>query len=224
MNLSKLIDKIPMEGIPYPFSRLYATIAVKTPYLRDFYSQVALEISREINSGKLLDVGTGPGFLPIELAKILPRVEIVGIDISKDMVEMARKNAAKANVSARVKFEVEDANKMSFEDSHFNFVFSTDSFHHWKKPLKVFNEIYRVLSPGSQAWIYDPNRQPSEEEAEKINRKYGYPLGTLIITMLNFHSTKLEEAYSALNDVENRFKKYEIEEENLQLKIVLTKL
>jgi ubiquinone/menaquinone biosynthesis C-methylase UbiE len=222
--MSSLSKLIPIEGIPYPFSRLYTKVAAESPYLRDFYKQVALEISREINSGKILDIGTGPGFLPIEVAKILPGVEVVGIDLSKDMVEMARKNAAKANLPARAKFEVEDANQMSFEDSYFNFVVSTGSLHHWKRPLRVLNEIYRVLKPGSQAWIYDSNREASAEEAAKIKRKYGYLLGALTIRGLKFHSTKLEEAYNVLNDAGNRFKKYGVEAEGLQLKIILPKV
>jgi len=47
--------------------------------------------------------------------------------------------------STLTRFMVEDANKMSFGDSYFDLIVSTGSLHHWKKPLRVINEVYRVL-------------------------------------------------------------------------------
>jgi ubiquinone/menaquinone biosynthesis C-methylase UbiE len=66
------------------------------------------------------------------------------------MVKIARRNVEKAGLSSRVRFMVEDANKMPLEDSSFDLIVSTGSLHHWKKPLHVINEVYRVLKDGGK--------------------------------------------------------------------------
>jgi ubiquinone/menaquinone biosynthesis C-methylase UbiE len=63
---------------------------------------------------------------------------------------------------------------MSFEDSSFDLIVSTGSLHHWKKPLHVINEIYRVLKDGRQAWIYDLRRDVSENVIVKKLGEYKY--------------------------------------------------
>ncbi len=222
--LDKLIETLGIEEIPYPFSRFYGWVAKKHPYLRDFYKQIAIQISGQIKSGKILDVGTGPGYLPIEIAKAIPRIEVLGIDISEDMVRQARKNTEEAELSDRVKFKVEDANKMSFEDFSFDFIVSTGVFHHWLKPLDPINEIYRILKKGGEAWIIDQNKNAPKEEADKIKKKYGRLLGAIISRALKLHSTTPEKAHTVLRDARNKFKHYEIVEKETALILKLYKV
>lgn len=103
-----------------------------------------------------MDVGTGPGFLPIEIAKRAPRITVVGVDSSKAMVRIAQTNAEKEGLSDRVRFVKCDANRLSFEDDLFDLVTSTGSLHAWKNPVLVIDECFRVLRPGGEAWLLDP--------------------------------------------------------------------
>ncbi|MDI6888745.1 MAG: class I SAM-dependent methyltransferase [Methanocellales archaeon] len=153
------------EGIPFPFSILYARGARK--YFMRFYKEIAEEVASEIEAGYLLDLGTGHGLLPIEIAKIAPNVKITGIDISEDMVRIARKNVKREGVADRVKFQAGDANNLSFDDGSFDFIISTGAMHHWSNPITVFNEAHRVLKYGGKAWIYDLRRDASREKLEK---------------------------------------------------------
>lgn len=121
-----------------------------------YYGRIAEEIVSEIESGRILDVGTGPGHLPIEIARRRPRVRIDGIDLSRKMIEMARKNAGDAGVLGQVRFEVADANKLRFEDNLYDMVVSTGAFHSWRRPVRALDEIHRVLKPEGLALIYDP--------------------------------------------------------------------
>lgn len=222
--LDKLKETLRIEGIPYPPSRFYGWIAKKHSYLRDFYKQVAIQISGQIKSGKILDVGTGPGYLPIEIAKAIPRTEVLGIDISGDMVKQARKNAEEAGLSDRVEFKVEDANKTSFEDSSFDFIVSTGVFHHWLKPIGPLNEIYRILKKGGEAWIIDQNKNAPKEETDKIKKKYGHLLGAITSRGLRLHSTTPEKARTVLRDAGNKFKHYEVVEKEMALILKLYKV
>ena len=150
----RFLEKHVPGAIPLPFTRIYDLFA-RTRLMKDFYREVASEVASEIYSGKILDVGTGPGYLPIEIAKLAPNIEVIGIDLSNDMVRIARKNAEKAKLLEKVKFMVENANEMTFEDSLFDLVISTGSLHHWKRPIRIINEIYRVFKDEGNAWIFD---------------------------------------------------------------------
>jgi len=217
-----ILDKLIRQEIPFPGTRFYDFLARKSPYLKYVYKEIATDISNEIKSGKILDVGTGPGYLPIEIVRILPEVEVIGIDLSEDMVKIAKRNAEKANVN-RVRYEVEDASKMSFGDSSFNFVVSTLSLHHWRKPVEVFNEIYRVLKYGGQAWVYDLRKDTQRESVEYFREKYS-SLVSLIYKLVRLHSSiRFDSVQKILNKPENKFKKYEIEQLLVLLKIRLYK-
>lgn len=213
-SIHKFLDKYAPEGIPFPGTRSYSLFA-RSRLMKNFYKEVASEAACIVQRGKILDVGTGPGYLPIEIAKLIPSVEVIGIDISSDMVKIARKNAEKAKLSDRVKFIAGDANKMLFENSLFELVISTGSLHHWKQPLRVLNEIYRVLKNRGEAWIYDLRRDVVEEVVTRKLREYGYGrIKSLILyNIIKTHSSiTLQEVLNILEDTESRFKEYNIEE------------
>ncbi len=204
-------ERFKVEKIPFPPSRFYAFIAKHSPFTKDVYVFVAKRVSQEITKGLVLDVGTGPGFLPIAIAKLMNEVEVVGIDLGVDMVRMAKASAQKAGVADRVKFEVMNARKMHYADSYFDIVVSTGSFHHWRNKAKVLNEIYRVLKPGGKALIYELRKDASAEDLEDLKVRYGVVVGSLVYRAVAVHSaTTLEEYQEVLSDPQNLFKTFEI--------------
>ena len=129
--------------------------------IESYYSQVADEIISSFASGTILDLGTGPGYLPLEIVRRNPEISIIGIDLSKKLIHMAQANAAKAGFSRQLRFEVGNSARLRFEDNIFDMVISTGMLHSLKDPVKVFKEVYRVLKSGGQAWIYDPAKVAS---------------------------------------------------------------
>jgi ubiquinone/menaquinone biosynthesis C-methylase UbiE len=123
-----------------------------------YYSQVAGEIVSNFSRGTLLDLGTGPGYLPIEIVKRAPGVRIVGVDLSRRLIRMATANARQAGVSEHIKFEVGNAGRLRFDDQTFDMVTSTGMLHSLKDPARVLTEMNRVLKKGAEAWIFDPAR------------------------------------------------------------------
>jgi ubiquinone/menaquinone biosynthesis C-methylase UbiE len=116
---------------------------------------MAKDIIRYCPQGKLLDIGTGPGWLLINLYKLTPSLELTGLDISAAMVAKAKENIAATKGGAGIRVEQGSADLLSYPDNYFDMVVSTQSLHHWKNPIRSFNEIYRVLKKGGQARIYD---------------------------------------------------------------------
>jgi ubiquinone/menaquinone biosynthesis C-methylase UbiE len=110
--------------------------------------------------GKVLDMGTGPGFVAIEVARLLEGTgcQVVGMDLSQAMLALAVENAAKAGLNGILSWREGDAKAMPFNDDEFDLVVSNDSLHHWDDPLMVFDEIARVLKDDGHCIIHDSKR------------------------------------------------------------------
>ena len=121
-----------------------------------YYAPLAQEIVAELGAGRILDVGTGPGYLPIEIAKRAKSITVVGIDATDRMIQLASRRAEAQGLADRLTFLVGNAYSLMFEDDSFDMVISTGVLHAWKVPVRALAECYRVLKPGGVAWILDP--------------------------------------------------------------------
>jgi ubiquinone/menaquinone biosynthesis C-methylase UbiE len=108
----------------------------------------------------VLDVGTGPGFVAIEIARLLQGsgCRIVGLDLSKSMLTLAGENAQREGLDELLTWREGDAKAMPFDDGTFDFVVSSGSLHHWEDPVQVFDEIARVLKARGQCIVRDSKR------------------------------------------------------------------
>jgi len=111
-----------------------------------------------IVTGKVLDLGTGTGLLAIALAKKIPDGEVIGLDLSDVALEVARKNLQEIEQPLRVSFEKGDAEDMPFEDGTFDLVVSSNTLHLIKNPVRMFNEIHRVLKSEGRFFLSDFRR------------------------------------------------------------------
>ena len=132
-----------------------------------FYQKIADEILSDFKAGLVLDLGTGPGYLPIEIAKRSPKINVVGIDLCKKLIHIARANAAAAGLSSQLSFEIGNAARLRFQEASFDMVISTGMLHSLKEPVKVFREIHRLLKKDARAWILDPASVASLINREK---------------------------------------------------------
>jgi ubiquinone/menaquinone biosynthesis C-methylase UbiE len=113
-----------------------------------------------LGAGKVLDVGTGPGWIPIQLALRRPKWEVWALDASEDMLELGRRNAVKAGVGERVHFVNGDARSLPFETGEFDLAASHFMLHHMDEPGPVLDEMARVVRGGGRVIVKDLARQP----------------------------------------------------------------
>lgn len=106
----------------------------------------------QITTGKCLDIGTGHGFLGIELAKIT-ELEMYFVDLDPEALEMARKNAAANKLKNPLHFVGADVCALPFEDDFADLVISRGSLWFWKDQVKGLQEIHRVIKPGGTAFV-----------------------------------------------------------------------
>ena len=111
-----------------------------------------------IKSGNALEIGPGPGYVGLEWLKKSPGATLTGCEISSNMIKLAEKNAKDNGYEARTTYVEGNCMQMPFQDKSFDAVFSNGSLHEWEDPIRVFNEIYRVLKPGGVFCITDMRR------------------------------------------------------------------
>jgi len=103
---------------------------------------------------RLLDVGCGPGSVTIDLAARLAPGEVIGVDTSEAVVEIAR-DAAKEAGASNVTFEVADAYELPFEDDTFDVVHAHQVLQHLTDPIAALREMRRVTRPGGLVAVRD---------------------------------------------------------------------
>ncbi len=122
--------------------------------------------------GELLDLGTGPGHIPLILAERHERLSVTGIDLSKEMLKIARLKVAQAGYSRRIRLLEADAKKTAFGQNTFDVVFSNTILHHVSDPVAFLSEARRVLRPKGALLIRDLMRPETQEDLERIVTTY----------------------------------------------------
>jgi ubiquinone/menaquinone biosynthesis C-methylase UbiE len=213
-----------IEGIPKPGAKIYSNIVSVSPIMKDFYQEVTVEVLSKLSSGKILDIGTGPGYVPIKIAENSDNLEIKAIDVSPAMVDIAAKNAQKSGLSRRIEFRFGRAGSIPFSDGYFDLVISTLSFHHWANPEECLKEINRVLKNGGEAWIYELRRDMTREAKIQLRHKYGWFLYLLIMYFVRLHSsTRADKVQQFLSLAEIGFSEKNVEDRGHVIKMRLLK-
>jgi arsenite methyltransferase len=119
----------------------------------------------------VLDIGSGPGLLVLELARSVgPGGRVCGLDPSEPMLEMGRR---RCEGLPQCDFEQADANVMPFEDGTFDAVVSTQVYEYVADIPAAFAELYRVVKPGGRVCIVDTDYDSlviHTEEPERMGR------------------------------------------------------
>jgi ubiquinone/menaquinone biosynthesis C-methylase UbiE len=123
------------------------------------YDSATRSVARHCPDARsVLDVGTGPGFLPPRLARAYPSASVVGIDTSGAMLSIARQRSAAAGVADRVTFAKGSAYAIPFSDATFDLVVATNAIHGFNDLTGFVREARRVLHSGGHLVVLDLRR------------------------------------------------------------------
>lgn len=108
----------------------------------------------DITGKKCLDVGTGTGEIAFLLSQNAgPEGEVIGLDITPRMMELAEEKMSELDLPKKVEFVVGDALDMQFDDNEFDAVTSGYMLRNVTDIQKALDEMYRVLRPGGVAVV-----------------------------------------------------------------------
>jgi ubiquinone/menaquinone biosynthesis C-methylase UbiE len=124
------------------------------------FEEISTFIIKYIKQGKLLDIGTGPGRLLLEINKRIPQIDLFGLDISASMLDLAKQNLREIN---NVDLRVGNIVKTEYQDNFFDCIVSSGSFYNWDLPVEGLKEIFRILKPERTAYIFESHKDYNKE-------------------------------------------------------------
>jgi ubiquinone/menaquinone biosynthesis C-methylase UbiE len=206
-----------MEGI---VANWYARQTAKDMHR---FASLAQRLAAQIGpNSRVLEIAPGPGYLAIELAK-LTGCRLVGVDISRTFIHIARQNAEKAGVD--IAFEEGDAADLPLPSDAFDLVVCCAAFKNFSQPLAALNEMCRVLKGGGTALVVDLRKDFSSQEIDQYVRGKGLINGTLI--KLTFNTMLKKRAYTreaiAQLAAQSRFGQSELQLDSLAFELWLRK-
>ncbi|HEY8520552.1 MAG TPA: methyltransferase domain-containing protein [Gammaproteobacteria bacterium] len=129
---------------------------------------------------RVADLGCGRGLILKRLATLYPRSRFIGMDLSKDAIEYARRATAGLD---NVEFVVRDLSDFdqTAEPEAYDFITTFDAIHDQGRPLNVLRGIHRALAPDGVYLMQDISGTGHVHEDAK------HPLGTLLYTVSCMH-------------------------------------
>ncbi|MGA1982145.1 MAG: class I SAM-dependent methyltransferase [Acidobacteriaceae bacterium] len=177
-----------MEG---PIARWYEKTTRKD---MDEFRKLAARLRDLLpNGGDVLEVAPGPGFLSVELART-PQLRITALEISRTFVEIARRNAAVADVTVNI--VQGNAAAMPFADSSFDLLVCRAAFKNFAEPAQALREMRRVLRPGGRALIADLCKDVSMTEINRYFDRIELSAWDRWFTRIAFRLMLLKRAYT----------------------------
>lgn len=119
-----------------------------------------------------LDMGTGPGDIPLRVLRERSGWRITAVDVSAAMLDIARAAAEREGAGDSLVFVQADAKGTPLPDASFDVIFSNSILHHVTGTGRFWSEIARLARPGATVFLRDLARPPSTEEAREIVRRY----------------------------------------------------
>ena len=125
----------------------------------------------EFTEGHILDLGCGPGDIPVRFARALPSCRITGVDASEPMIGLAGVAVRQAGLADRITFRCERFQAVSLVEP-VDAAVSNSLLHHVPNPLQFWYRLRQLVKAGSPVLVMDLLRPDSLEEAQGIVDRY----------------------------------------------------
>ena len=150
----------------------------------------------------ILDLATGTADLAIALAKRNPQAHIIGMDISKKMLEIGKEKVKRQHLENQIELRLGDASSLPIEDAYFDAVTVAFGVRNFEDLSKGLSEIARVTKSGGRICILEfsmPERLPIKQLYRLYFKHFLPRIGKWV--------SKDEHAYSYLPQSVERFPK-----------------
>ncbi|MBN1342242.1 MAG: class I SAM-dependent methyltransferase [Phycisphaerae bacterium] len=136
--------------------------------VNDRFVRRLLELVGPVESARAVDLGTGPGDIPIRMVRARPSWHVTAVDGSPAMLDLARRAVEGAGLSASIELVLGDAKALSLPPGGFDVVFSNSILHHINDVDPLWAGVRRLAKPGALVLLRDLARPSSREIAREI--------------------------------------------------------
>lgn len=120
----------------------------------------------------VLDLGTGTAQIPIELCRRCETCRVMAVDLSVNMLDLARYNLEVAGLTQRITLQQIDAKGLPYEDGAFQIVMSNSIVHHIPEPLDALRHAVRATAAGGLLYFRDLMRPTDDATVEHLVQTY----------------------------------------------------
>lgn len=128
---------------------------------------------------RILDLATGTGDMAIALAQRIPQCEILGLDLSEEMLSVAQRKVKAHNLEQRIILRTGDAEHLPMSDKLFDAVTVGFGIRNFARLEQCFQEMHRVLQPNGRLIIVELTT-PKNRLIRTIYEFYSFRLMPLI--------------------------------------------
>lgn len=161
-----------MQRIPEPElmdapaqARAYAEADFSEP--NQLFTDAAQESLATTASGRLIDLGCGPGDICLRLAAALPGWHITALDAGPNMLALARQAVAAVGLQDRIELILARLPE-GCPPSRFDAVVSNSLLHHLPDPMSLWHSVAALARPGTYVQVMDLDRPESVDRARWI--------------------------------------------------------
>jgi ubiquinone/menaquinone biosynthesis C-methylase UbiE len=160
-------------------------------------SQVAMKTDKVLGKNthfpRALEIGSGTGYLSLNMMQNGVIGEVVCTDISEGMLDIVKASAERLGLADRVETVHTEAEGLPFADESFDLVFGHAIIHHLPDLQESFNEFYRVLKPGGMIFFAG---EPSErgDKIARVPKQVGHRLSPIWRKALRVGQLSKQEA------------------------------
>ena len=108
------------------------------------------------NPPTIVDIGSGPGILLIEIRKLLEDAMLIGVDSSPSMLDIANEKVRELNLK-HLEFKLGPAEQIPIDQEQIDVVVCLNSFHDFHDAKQTIKEVSRILKSGGLFILKDKN-------------------------------------------------------------------
>ncbi len=146
-QVSRMFDRIAPW---YDFLNRLLSLGIDTRWRRRAIAQL-----QDIGPRLILDVATGTADLALEASRQLEPEQIIGVDISENMLDVGRAKIARRKGGQKIELRAADSENLPFPDDHFDAVTVAFGVRNFENLSRGLDEMRRVLRPGGKLVVLE---------------------------------------------------------------------
>ena len=169
-----------------------------------FWRNKAISKLIKFKTDRILDVATGTADLAISMSQKLKCEQVIGLDISANMLAIGNKKVVAKNVAEKVSLLLGDSENLGFDDGSFDLTTSSFGVRNFENLHKGLSEMYRVTKAGGKIMVLEFSRPRVFPIKNLFNLYFKY-----ILPVIGKLTSKDPRAYQYLYESVQAFPDYD---------------